>query len=219
MALKLMYLAKRNPSFPTQPAFAPRWRQHGALAMSLPTWTKGRRYVHADALPPSSAAPAHTWDGVGVMWPNPSESLFKAGPPSEDAKKTAEILLADELIAFAGPVMPLAVLTEEEVVKPGRLTEVTAYLWYKNVADAEQAAAKLAKVTSPAPARIALSRVLDQPVSKTPLNHYKGIAEVGANERKDLDAILKAAGVAGDVTIVAHDVLLDGSADQVLKSA
>ena len=41
--MKLMYLAKRKPDFPSQEAFRPRWRQHGALAMSLPSWTRDRR--------------------------------------------------------------------------------------------------------------------------------------------------------------------------------
>ena len=61
--MKIMYLARRNPVFPSQEAFQPRWRQHGKLAMSLPTWQQVRRYVHSDALP----GQAHDYDGVGTM--------------------------------------------------------------------------------------------------------------------------------------------------------
>jgi hypothetical protein len=221
MALKLMYLAKRNPSFPSQESFRPRWRQHGALAMSLPTWTTGRRYVHADALPPSAETPPHDYDGVGIMWPDPNEGIFRE-PPTPESIETGAILLEDEMKAFAGPVMPLAVLTEEEVLKSGGLTDITAYLWFYRPDEAELAGAKFAKVTVPhVPERVAINRVMDKPLSQRPLNNYKGVVEVAARDRKELDAILAAAAVKADLIVITRECLLwhNGPVQQSVGSA
>ena len=219
--LKLMYLAKRNPSYTSQEAFRPRWRQHGALAMSLPTWTTGRRYVHADALAPSAAAPAHEYDGVGVMWPDPKEGIFREAP-TPDTIETGRILLEDEMKAFAGPVMPLAVLTEEEILKTGGMMDATAYLWFYDRDKAERAAAKFTKLITPhAPKRVSISRVIDKPLSEKPLNTYKAIVEIAARDRKELDAMLMAVTANADLVVVARECLLwdNGPAQQSAGAA
>ena len=218
--MKLVYLAKRKGEFPSQEAFRPRWRQHGALAMSLPTWDRERRYVHADALPPSTAAGAHDYDGVGVVWFDKPMS-FTAPTPEKIA--TNAILLADELKTFAGPVLPMAVMVEETMVKAGgRLTDVTAYLFFNDVNAAVRAATTFANLKTPnAAERVAMNRVTDQAASSTPLLSYKGIVEVAAGSRKDLEAILTAAAVTAELVVVARECLLwdHGHVHQVAKSA
>lgn len=47
MEPKLIYLARRNPVL-TREGFTAKWRQHGALGMSMPQWGNIRRYVHCD---------------------------------------------------------------------------------------------------------------------------------------------------------------------------
>jgi hypothetical protein len=205
--MKLMYLAKRKPTFPSQEASRARWRQHGALAMSLPSWTRERRYVHADALPASGAIPAHEYDGVGVMWFAPGEAAFSPNPTPE-AIETTKMLQADELQTFDGIVRPRMVLTSEAVVKAGGLTDVTGYLFFRDADAAERAAGTFAKLTSPkAPERVVMNRV-ERMASPTPLIDYKGIVEVAARNRADLDAMLGAAGVKADLVVAAHEVLL-----------
>jgi hypothetical protein len=181
-----MYLAKRKKEFSSQEAFRARWRQHGALAMSLPTWDVRRRYVHADALPPSAAVAAHSYDGVGVVWFDKPMS-FTA--PTPEKVKTNALLLEDELKTFDGPVLPVAVMVEENMVKAGaRLTDVTAYLFFDDVDAARRAATVFANLKPPnAVERVAMNRVTDEAASATPLLSYKGIVEVAAGSRKEMD--------------------------------
>jgi hypothetical protein len=142
------------------------------------------------------------------MWPDPNEGIFRE-PPTPETIETGRILLEDEMKAFAGPVMPLAVLTEEETLKPGGMTDVTAYLWFHNRDHAERAAAHFAKLTTPhAPMRVAISRVTDTPLSEKPLNTYKAVVDVAARDRKELDAVLTAAPVKADLVVVTRDCLL-----------
>jgi hypothetical protein len=205
--MKLMYLAKRKKEFPSQEAFRPRWRQHGALAMSRPTWQHDRRYVHADALPPSSAVPAHDYDGVGIMWFDKPMS-FEA--PTPEKIETNRLLLADELKTFDGPVLPVSVMVEEQVVKAGsRLTDVTAYLFFNSVNAASLAAITFASLKAPnVPERVLVNRVTDQKASATPLLTYKSIVEVAANSPKEIDAILTAAAVKADLVVAARECVL-----------
>jgi hypothetical protein len=218
--VKLMYLAKRKKEFSSQEAFRARWRQHGALAMSLPTWDLDRRYVHADALPPSAAVGAHGYDGVGVVWFDKPMS-FTA--PTPEKIKTNALLLDDELKTFDGPVLPLAVMVEETMVKAGgRLTDVTAYLFFNDADAANRAAAVFANLKVPnAAERVAMNRVTDQAASATPLLGYKGIVEVAAASRKALDEILTAAAAKADLVVVARECLLwdHGAVHQSARSA
>lgn len=205
--MKLMYLAKRKPDFPSQEAFRRRWRQHGALAMSLPSWPRNRRYVQADALPPSAGVAAHDYDGVGVMWYAPDEVVFPA-TPSPEAIETTAILQKDELQTFDGIVRPRVVLVEETIVKAGGLSEVTAYLFFNDAEPAERAAAAFAKLAAPqAAVRVAMNRVTRM-ASRTPLINYKGVVEIAARDRVELDAMLAAAGAKADLVVVAKECLL-----------
>jgi hypothetical protein len=205
--MKLMYLAKRKPEFPSQEAFRPRWRQHGALAMSLPSWTRGRRYVHADALPPSQNVPAHIYDGVGVLWYAQGETVFSP-TPSPEAIQTAAILQKDELEAFDGNVRPMAMLVDETIVRAGGLTDVTAYLFFDDADVAARAADRFAKLEAKAPERVVLNRDLGRKMSSKPRINYRGIVEVAARSREDLEAMLSASGVKADLVVLTHECLL-----------
>jgi hypothetical protein len=67
MEPKLIYLARRNPGL-TRAGFTARWRQHGALGMSMPRWINIRRYVHCDVQQPGVPGIDETYDGVGLIW-------------------------------------------------------------------------------------------------------------------------------------------------------
>ncbi|MGE4220784.1 MAG: EthD family reductase [Alphaproteobacteria bacterium] len=66
---KRIYMAIRRPGL-TREQFAPRWRQHGTLAMSLPRWTNVARYGHCDVVPCDDPAvgASDEYDGIGLIW-------------------------------------------------------------------------------------------------------------------------------------------------------
>lgn len=101
---KLMYLARRNPSLSAQ-QFTPRWRQHGALGMSMPRWKNIWRYIHCDVLPESQSE----YDGVGIVW-HKSPETRKAH--REDMSSQA-IMEADERQTFDRLVVNFCALMEE----------------------------------------------------------------------------------------------------------
>jgi len=72
---------------------------------------------------------------------------------------------------------------------------------------AEQIAASLPPLLVAAE-RVAMNRVTDQAASATPLLSYKGIVEVAAGSRREIDAILTAAAVKADLVVVARECLL-----------
>lgn len=120
---KLVYLAKRNPAL-SREAFIARWRQHGALGMSLPRWRNIVRYVHCDVLPGSGAAPglAQQYDGVGIVW---HRSVAARAAHLADTR-SREAMERDELETFAEPVGSSCVLTRESVVQLPAGAERTA---------------------------------------------------------------------------------------------
>lgn len=65
---KLIYLARRSPALARE-AFAARWRQHGALGMSMPRWKNVWRYTQCDVLSDADgvAGVDHRYDGVALI--------------------------------------------------------------------------------------------------------------------------------------------------------
>jgi hypothetical protein len=105
---KLMYLARRNPTL-SREQFTPRWRQHGALGMSMPRWKNIWRYVHCDVLPESGS----DYDGVGIVWHKSPEARL-AHRQDTSSQATME---ADELQTFDQLVVNFCALMEEGAVK------------------------------------------------------------------------------------------------------
>ncbi|HEY5754748.1 MAG TPA: EthD domain-containing protein [Steroidobacter sp.] len=110
---KLMYLARRNPALSCE-QFTPRWRQHGALGMSMPRWKNIWRYVHCDVLPESG----DDFDGVGIVWHTSPESR-RAHREDTSSQGTME---ADEVQTFDQLVVNFCALMEERVVQEPRRT-------------------------------------------------------------------------------------------------
>jgi len=99
--LKFIYLAKRKPTL-TPEAFIKRWRQHGALAMSLPFWHNMLLYVHADPIRPAPILGASLeYDAVAYTVAR-DDSLFTK--PSPEAAANAQTMLDDEAETFAAPI-------------------------------------------------------------------------------------------------------------------
>jgi len=117
---KLIYLARRNPRL-TREQFMGRWRQHCALAMSLPRWEAIEHCAYCDVLPPIRGLEFASWkyDGIGVI-------RFRDGSPAspEDLAR----LKADEMETFSAHVDSFSLLVEENVVKAGSGTvKATAF--------------------------------------------------------------------------------------------
>jgi hypothetical protein len=205
--MKLMYLAKRKNTYASSDEFRPRWRQHGALAMSLPSWSLSKRYVHADVQPPSPAGRAHEFDGVGIAW---LSQLMAGKNASQDSTRDGAILLKDELEAFDGPVLPRAFIVDEKVVKANDTAELTAYLFFNKAEEADHAAMVFAGLAQ-APERVVTNKVSEHAPSPNPIYRYKGIVEVSCTQRHDLDATLVAgqkAGVRPELEVVTRECLL-----------
>lgn len=92
---KLMYLARRNPAL-SREQFTPRWRQHGALGMSMPRWKNIWRYVHCDVLPEFG----EDYDGVGIVWHKSPESrrAHREDTSSQGAMEADEVQTFDQLV-------------------------------------------------------------------------------------------------------------------------
>lgn len=103
---KLIYLARR-PAALDRAEFISRWRQHGALGMSMPRWRNIARYLHCDVDP---ATPSH--DGVGMIWHRSVEARH-AHIADRSSRGAME---RDEQATFAEPIVQCCLLTREEVL-------------------------------------------------------------------------------------------------------
>jgi hypothetical protein len=110
---KLIYLARRNPAL-THDGFTARWRQHGALGMSLPRWRNIWRYVHCDvtAAADETLGLAQGYDGIGLIW-HRSRATRRAH--REDTGSQA-VMEADERDTFAELVGNFCALYEEQTL-------------------------------------------------------------------------------------------------------
>jgi len=111
---KLIYLAKRNLAL-SRPQFLRRWRQHGALGMSLPRWKNISRYVHCDVLHPTTDAAVFNdnYDGVGLIW-HRSAQARAAHLADTTSRSTME---RDEFETFSEPIVDSCLLAREEMVQ------------------------------------------------------------------------------------------------------
>lgn len=115
MEPKLIYLASRHPSL-SRTGFTARWRQHGALGMSMPRWKNIRRYVHCDVLQSGVAGLRDDFDGVGLIWHRSPEARMKHRMDNSSQGQ----MEADEAMTFAEPVKNFCLLAEEHELAGGR---------------------------------------------------------------------------------------------------
>lgn len=125
---KLIYLTRRNPAF-TRQDWTARWRQHGALGMSLARWRNVARYVHCDLIEPRPEQRAYLadHDGIGLIW---HRSL--AHREAHFADTTAqETMVRDEAETFARPIALDCLSAEEQILLPppadGALLKLTVF--------------------------------------------------------------------------------------------
>ena len=111
---KLIYFAERHPDLgPAE--FVARWRQHGALGMSLPRWRNILRYAQCDPAPLAlHGLERLACDGVAMVWYR-SEATRLA----HIADRSGSVTKADEAETFARPVARFALLTDEVIFKRG----------------------------------------------------------------------------------------------------
>lgn len=116
---KLIYLTRRHPAF-SRGDWTARWRQHGALGMSLPRWENVARYVHCDLVDPTPGQRDYLsdHDGVGMIW---HRSI--AHRDRHFADTTAQqTMVDDEAQTFARPIARDCVSVREELVRGGAET-------------------------------------------------------------------------------------------------
>ncbi|HEY3697483.1 EthD domain-containing protein [Phenylobacterium sp.] len=204
---KMIYVARRKPGM-TPEAFVARWRRHGALAMSLPLWRRMSRYVQASVIQPAPIAGASAdYDAVGVVWQ--WDDARPAGDPAG-----ARTLEADELETFSGPIPPLLLDVDEQVLSDDGAGRTTAYLWFNDL-DAARRAAETAAAGAegrPAPNRVVLNRV-SEPNPYPCVLPFKAIVEISARDTDGLRRVLGADGadpLRSDLAVVAREAILWG---------
>lgn len=111
---KLIYLTRRNPRL-SRAEFTPRWRQHGALGMSLPRWRNIARYVHGDVLRSSQPVIGlrDDFDGIGMIW-HRSAAARRAHLADASSKAQME---RDEAETFAAPIVSCCLVAREQILR------------------------------------------------------------------------------------------------------
>lgn len=112
----MIYLARRNSAL-TREQFIPRWRQHGALAMTMPRWEAVRLYGQSEIVIPPQPIPgiAADADGVGMIWFRDAEARAR----NRGDMRSKAIMEADQLETFDRLVTDFALVAKEVVVKRG----------------------------------------------------------------------------------------------------
>lgn len=126
---KLIYLIRRHPAF-ARADWTPRWRQHGALGMSLPRWKNVARYVHGDVVEPRADQRTYLadHDGVGQIW---HRSLAHREAHFADTSSQAT-MVADEAETFADWIANHCLSAREEVmISPSEeaRAKLMCFLW------------------------------------------------------------------------------------------
>jgi hypothetical protein len=195
---KIMYLAERKPGFSDE-GFVARWRQHGALAMSLPMAGNFERYIQASVLRPAPVAGASDlYDAVGVLW------MYEDGhlkDPTPSHLQDVDTLAVDELETFAYPIAPVCMAVDETVLKAGE-APVTAYAFFNDGGAARRFAEQAAQ--DRATRRVALN-VKAAAVGGDLKLPYQAIVEVSADAAPALSALDLGA---ADLAVVARDAVL-----------
>jgi hypothetical protein len=204
--LKFMYFAKRKHNF-TPETFIPRWRQHAALAMSLPMWRNMALYVHADTIRPVPLVGASSeYDGFSYAVAR-DEQLFKT--PSSSEAADVQRMLDDELETFDGPIPAGLMFVDAEMLKNGTPGGVTACLAYNDFQKAEAVAKTYAG--KPNAARVVLNRVrADMKMPGTKVS-YAATVEISAPDVDSLKTMLETDGApwrSADLAVVAREAIL-----------
>ncbi len=206
MTMKFMYLTKRLPSL-TPEGFSARWRQHGKLAMSLPFFKNMLRYVQADVLRPSPIpGTSLDFDGVSLTVAR-DDSLFTK--PSPDNAENVKIMLKDEEETFDGPIPDVMFFVHEDVIRNVGPADVTAFLFFNDVAKAQSVADSLSN-QGEKPDRIVVNRFRDDlKASQTPKLHYKAMVEAACTSVDKLKAAMaNDTWRKADLTVVAREAIL-----------
>lgn len=125
---KLIYLTRRNPVY-DRAGWTARWRQHGALGMSLSRWRNVARYVHCDLIEPRPEQRCYLadHDGIGLIW---HHSIAHRDAHFADTTAQA-IMVRDEEETFARPIALDCLAATEQIVlsppKDGTLIKLTAF--------------------------------------------------------------------------------------------
>jgi hypothetical protein len=137
--VKLVYLARRKPGL-DRDRFLRRWRQHGALGMSLSFWSDVERYAHCDVrgeLDGAGQGAESDFDAIGMLWYRAAR-----GPASVDPAEGAA-MLKDEQETFSAAVSTSMVMaTEHKALERGEAVGVKAVRlirWAAGPADADEA--------------------------------------------------------------------------------
>jgi hypothetical protein len=210
--VKLIYLARRMPDL-TRERFVARWRKHGGLAMSQQLWRHMEAYVQASVLQPAPITGASAdYDAVGVLWFK-GDSHLKS-PTAADTADVAE-MAEDEFHTFSEPVQPRSLVGDEEVVNEGGHGRTTAYLFFKDPGQAQQAAKHVAE--SATSIRVTLTKAWPSSAARLP---YEAVVSLSGYGVGDIRGALGEPGLAAtgaDLTVVANDAVLWEDIDAVLK--
>lgn len=140
--IKLIYLAKRKPGF-TPDEFTRRWRMHGARGMSVSMWRHAVGYVQAEPIRPAPiAGGSEEYDAVACYMVR--DEAFTAPPILPDDADANAMMAADELETFSGPIMPVGLFVNEEVLKAGVLGGTSAWLFFGDEGKAREVAKRFA---------------------------------------------------------------------------
>ncbi|MGB1139454.1 MAG: hypothetical protein ACPG1A_01075 [Halioglobus sp.] len=201
--LKLIYLAQRKPGFSFD-EFVCRWRQHGALGMSLPLWRFALGYVQAEPIKPSPfAAASDEYDAVCcyMVQDEMFSSMTEADLPG------AAAMAADELETFSGPIPDVALWVSEETLRPGPLGGFTSYLFYT---DTDKALAMARQVRdADSLSRVILNRRDDNacgPDANT--LPYSAVLELSANTLSGLGVGTDERLADADVAVITREAVL-----------
>jgi hypothetical protein len=134
--LKLIYLADRKPGFSFD-EFVCRWRKHGALGMAQPLWRYALAYVQAEPVKPAPIAGCNDeYDAIACFVV--ADEMFEGMTEQDVAGAMA--MAEDELETFSTAIANVSLWVREEVLKPGELGGITAYLFFDTAADARRTA-------------------------------------------------------------------------------
>jgi hypothetical protein len=203
--IKFIYFAKRKPSW-TPETFPPRWRQHGALAMSMPSWANMLLYIQADAVrPPPLAGLSTDFDGFCYAFTK-SQGLFNPASPEDQAN--TQRVLNDELETFEGPIRPVLLFVDQQVLTEGPPGGVTAALAFNDPENAAAVADDYAGRSGAA--RVVLNRVREDMSIVALSVPYRAVVEIAAADEQALVSVLGAEGRwrEADVAVIARENVL-----------